>query len=102
MAQSTVALLCLGSLLACEDAVVVPNNHPASPFALSAPPIGVPPIQLIDVKTAKPSLAKERSQSTRRHESPTDGDSKRHRQRSSSEHQPSSTNGGAAHHPRPH
>ncbi len=47
MGESTIALLCVGSLLAWDDAVVIRCEHPASPFARPGPPIVVPRIQTL-------------------------------------------------------
>ena len=83
MAQGTLALLCVGSLLAWDDAKVVPCDHPASPFARSAPPIVVPPIEALGIEGVTPDLAEEAAQSAH-------------------QHQPSSTKGGAAQHQHQH
>ncbi len=93
MAQSTVALLCVSSLLTWDDAMVVPCIHPASPSARSAPLIIVPPIQALAVEGVTPDLAEEGSQSARRHQhAPATGSAGQHR------HQPTSTGGGTWQH----
>jgi hypothetical protein len=107
MAQSTVALLCLGSLLAWDDAVVIPCDHPASPIARSAPPIVVPPIQSLGVEGVTPDLAEEGTQSAHQHQpgSAKGGTAQHHHQPAAAkggarqhQHRPSSTNGGAQQH----
>jgi len=95
MAQSTVALLCLGSLLAWDDAMVIPCDHPASPFARSAPPIVVPPIQTLGIEGVTPDLAEEGAKQHEHKPSATKGGAAQH------QHQPSSTKAGAAQHHRP-
>jgi hypothetical protein len=53
------ALLCAGSLLARDDAVVIPCDHPASPFAQSGPAIVVPRIRSLGIESVRPDLAGE-------------------------------------------
>jgi hypothetical protein len=74
MAQSLVALLCVGSLVAWDDAVVIPCDHPASPFAPSAPAIVVPRIQTLGVESVTPDLA-EKGDSSAHHRQTTSGQS---------------------------
>lgn len=59
MAQTTVALLCAGSLLALDNAVTIPCDHPGSPFAQSGPAIVVPRIRILGVESVRPDLAGE-------------------------------------------
>jgi len=116
----TVALLCVGSLLAWDDAVVISCDHPASPFARSAPAIVVPPIQALDVEGVTPDLAEEGAPSRHQHKpaSTKGGAAQQHQPASAKggagqhqhqpgpakggaekyQHQPSSTNGGAQQH----
>jgi hypothetical protein len=89
MAQNTVALLCVGSLLTWEDAVVIPCNHPASPFAQSGPAIMVPRIRTLGVENVRPDLT-EGAHSAHQHQTAS-GESGRKQHR----HQPASTEGGA-------
>jgi hypothetical protein len=66
MAQTTVALMCgVGSFLVGGDAVVIPCNHPASPFAQSAPAIVVPRIKTLGIRNVKPSVTEEGASATR-------------------------------------
>src|SRR5215467_5860716 len=67
MAQNTVALLCVGSLLAWDDAVVISCDHPASPFAPPAPPIVVPRTQTLGIEAVTPDLAEEGAKSAHQH-----------------------------------
>ena len=105
MAQNTVALLCIGSLLTWDDAVVIPCDHPASPFAKSGPAIVVPRIRTLGVESVKPDLAGERAHSAHQHQTAS-GESgrKQHlRQRASTEdgaghRQAASAKTGARHH----
>jgi len=89
MAQNTVALLCIGSLLTWDDAVVIPCDHPASPFAKSGPAIVVPRIRTLGVENVKPDLAGEVAHSAHQHQTAS-GDSGRKQHL----HQPASTEGG--------
>ena len=92
MAQSAVASLCLSSLLAWDDAIVIPCDHPASPFARSAPPIAVPPIQTLGVEGLKPDLAEEGAKQHEHKPLATKGGAAQHHR------QPSSTNSGVHQH----
>jgi hypothetical protein len=65
MAQTIVALLCVGSLFAWDDALVIRCDHPASPFAPPAPPIVVPRIQTLGIGAVTPDLAEEGTKSAR-------------------------------------
>jgi hypothetical protein len=56
MLRNTVALLYVGGLLAWDDAVVLPCDHPASPCAQPAPAIVVPPIRRLGIGSVKPDL----------------------------------------------
>jgi hypothetical protein len=67
MAQTVVALLCVGSLLAWDDLVVIRCDHPASPFAPPSPPIVVPRIQTLGIEALTPDLAEERAKSAHQH-----------------------------------
>lgn len=64
MAQTTVVLMCAGSFLVGGDAVVIPCDHPANPFAQSGPAIVVPRIKTLGVKSVRPDLAEEGAGST--------------------------------------
>jgi hypothetical protein len=92
MAQSTVALFCVGSLLAWDNAVVIPCDHPASPLARSAPPIVVPPIQTLGIEGVTPDLAEEGAKQHEHKPSAAKGG------KAEREHKPSTTKGGAAQH----
>ncbi len=112
-------MLCLGSLLAWDDVAVIPCDHPASPFAHSAPPIVVPPIQSLGIEGVKPDLAEEgaRSAQQRRpaaakggaaehqHQLSTKGGAHQHQHQPSAkgaatqnQHQPASAKGRAGQH----
>jgi hypothetical protein len=88
MAQNTVALLCIGSLLTWDDAVVIPCDHPASPFAKPAPAIVVPRIRILGVENATPDLTAEGAHSAHHHHTAS-GESGRKK------HRPTSIEGGA-------
>src|SRR5215470_8657529 len=90
MVQNSVALLCIGSLLTLDDAVVIPCDHPASPFAKSGPSIVVPRIRTLGVENVRPDLTGEGAHSAHQHQT-VSGESgpKQH------QHQPASTKGGA-------
>jgi hypothetical protein len=90
MAQSTVALLCVGSLLTWDDAVVIPCDHPASTFAKSGPAIVVPRIRTLGVENVRPDLIGEGAHSAHQHQTAS-GESGRKQHL----HQPASTEGGA-------
>jgi hypothetical protein len=90
MAQNTVALLCVGSLLTWDDAVVIPCDHPASPFAQSGPAIAVPRIRTLGVENVRPDLTAEGAHSAHQHQTAS-GESGRKQY----QHQPASTEGGA-------
>jgi hypothetical protein len=91
MAQSIGALLCVGSLLAWDDAVTIRCEHPASPFARPAPPIVVPRIQTLGIEAVTPDLAEEGAKSAHQHKAaPVKG--------GGHEHQAPSANGGAGQH----
>jgi hypothetical protein len=90
MAQNTVALLCVGSLLTWDDAVVIPCDHPASPFAKSGPAIVVPPIRTLGVENVKPDPTGEGAHSTHQNQTAS-GESGRKQHH----HQPASSEGGA-------
>lgn len=90
MAQNTVALLCVGSLLAWDDGVVIPCDHPASPFAQSGPVIVVPRIRTLGVESIRPDLAGEGAHSARQPQAAS-GESGRKQD----QHQSASTEGGA-------
>src|SRR5216683_1596257 len=91
MAQSIVALLCVSSLLAWDDTMVVPCNHPASPLARPAPPIVVPRIQTLGIEAVTPDLAEEGAKSAHQHKA-TPAKVGQH------EHQAASAKGGAGQH----
>jgi hypothetical protein len=59
MAQNTVVLLCIGSLLTWDDAVVIPCDHPGSPFAKPGPAIVVPRIRIRGLENVRPHLTGE-------------------------------------------
>jgi hypothetical protein len=86
MAQNTVALLCVGSLLTWDDAVVIPCDHPASPFAQSGPAR----IRTLGVENVRPDLTAEGAHSAHQHQTAS-GESGRKQY----QHQPASTEGGA-------
>jgi len=65
--MNTVALLCVSSLLTWDDAVVIPCDHPASPFAKSGPTIVVPGIRTLSVEDVRPDLTEERAHSAHQH-----------------------------------
>ena len=68
MIGRTFALLCLGLLTAWADrpdGVVVPYNHPANPYARSAPPLVVPRILAPNVEDVTPEPAREESRPPR-------------------------------------
>jgi hypothetical protein len=90
MAQNIVALLCVGSLLAWDDAVVIPCDHPASPFAQSGPAIVVPRIQTLGVDSISSDLAGKGAHSAHHHQTPSGKSSRKQHQ-----HRPASTEGGA-------
>jgi hypothetical protein len=90
MAQNTVALLCIGSLLTLDDAVVIPCDHPASPFAKSGLAIVVPRIRTLGVENVRPDLTGEGAHSAHQHQTAS-GESGRKQHL----HQPASTEGGA-------
>jgi hypothetical protein len=107
MAQSTIALLCVGSLLAWDNAVVIPCDHPASPFARSAPPIVVPPFHTLGIEAVKPDLAEEAAKSAHQHKATSAkaaGAQHQHKAASAKggaaqhQHQPASAKGGARQH----
>jgi hypothetical protein len=90
MAQNTVALLCIGSMLTWDDAVVFPCDHPASPFAKPAPAIVVPRIRILGVENVRPDLTGEGAHSAHPHQTASgEGGRKQH------QHQPASIEGGA-------
>ena len=70
MAHTTFALLCVGSLLAWDDVVVIRCDHPASPFAPPAPPIVVPRIQTLGIEAVTPDLAEKGAESAHQHKAP--------------------------------
>lgn len=91
MAQTALALLCVGSLLASYDVVVIRCDHPASPFAPPAPPIAVPRIQALGIEAVTPDLAEEGGKAAYQHKvAPAEG--REH------EHQASSSKGGVGPH----
>jgi hypothetical protein len=107
MAQTIVALLCVGSLFAWNDVVVIPCDHPASPFAPPAPPIVVPRIQTLGIEAVTPDLAEEGAKSAHQHKAASaKGGAGEHRHQPASakarprqhQHQPSSTNRGEQQH----
>jgi hypothetical protein len=59
MAQTAVALLCVGSLLVWDDVAVVRCVHPATPFARPAPPMVVPRIQTWGSRPSRQTWLKE-------------------------------------------
>jgi hypothetical protein len=90
MAQNTVALLCIGSLLTWDDAVVIPCDHPASPFAKSGPAIVVPRIRTFGVENVRPDLSGEGADSAHQHQTASGESGRKQHQ-----HPPASTEGGA-------
>src|SRR5215813_9919320 len=88
--MNTVALLCVSSLLTWDDAVVIPCDHPASPFAKSGPAIVVPRIRTLGVENVRPDLTAEGAHSAHQHQTAS-GESRRKQHL----HQPASTEGGA-------
>jgi len=100
MAQNRVALLCVGSLLAWDDAVVLPCDHPASPFAQSGPAIVVPRIRTLGVARVRPDLAGEGTHSAHRHQAASgESDQAASAKMGAKQHQhrPVSTGGGSQH-----
>jgi hypothetical protein len=107
MAQSIVALLCIGSLLAWDDSVVIHCEHPASPSAQPAPPIVVPRIQTLGIEAVTPDLAEEGAESAHQHKAaPAKGGAREHQHQPASakarprqhQHQPSSIDRGEQQH----
>jgi hypothetical protein len=93
MAQTVVALLCVGSLLAWDDVVVIRCDHPASPFAPPAPPIVVPRIQTLGIEAVTPDLSENGAKSAHQHKAaPAKGGAGEH------EHQAAAPKGGARRH----
>lgn len=76
MIRSAVALLLFSFLGAChrqDDGIVVPLDHPASPYAQSAPPISVSPIQG-RAEDVRPDVGKETPASMQQPQAPSSGD----------------------------
>lgn len=48
-----------------QDSVTVPRNHPANPYARSAPPIAIPRLRGPDIKEIIPDPAREQPSSPR-------------------------------------
>jgi hypothetical protein len=90
MAQTAVALLCVGSLLAWDDVVVIRCDHPASPFAPPAPPIAVPRIETLGIEAVTPDLAEEGGKSGHHKAAAAEG--------TEHEHRATSAKGGAGQH----
>jgi hypothetical protein len=101
MAQSIVALLCVGSLLAWNDAAVISCEHPANPSAQPAPPIVVPRIQTLGIEAVTPDLAEEGAKSAHQHKAAVKGGQHEHEAASAKggggqhQHQPAPAKGGA-------
>lgn len=96
MAHSIVALLCVGSLLTWDEVLVVPCDHPASPFARPAPAIVVPQIQTLGIEGVTPDLAERKTKSTHQHKAASaKGGAGQH------QHQATSAKGGAGHQQQP-
>jgi hypothetical protein len=95
MAHTTFALLCVGSLLAWDDVVVIRCDHPASPFAPPAPPIVVPRIQTLGIEAVTPDLAGKGAESAHQHKAPPAKGGAREQ-----EHQAATPKGGAGGHQR--
>ncbi len=92
MAQNTVALLCIGSLLTWDDAVVIPCDHPASPLAEPGPAIVVPRIRILGVENITPDLTGEGAHSAHHHQTASGESGRKQHQ-----HRPVSTSGGPQH-----
>lgn len=59
MIRSAIAFLLFSLLAGCYrqgDGIVVPFDHPVSPYAQPAPPIAVPPIQGPDAEAIVPDV----------------------------------------------
>jgi hypothetical protein len=106
MAQNTVALLCVGSLLTWDDAVVIPCDHPASPFAQSGPAIVVPRIRTLGVENVRPDLTAEGAHSAHQHQTASGESGRKQYQHQAAsakmgarqhQHHPVWTSGGAQH-----
>lgn len=80
MIRCAFALLLFSFLAGCHrqgDGIVVPFDHPASPYAQSAPPIEVPAIQGSAEKVT-PDLAGQAPASTQQPPAPSSGDGGAH------------------------
>jgi len=102
--MNTVALLCVSSLLTWDDAVVIPCDHPASPFAKSGPTIVVPGIRTLSVEDVRPDLTEERAHSAHQHLTASGRSGAAQRQAASAkmgarqhQHRPVSASGDAQH-----
>ena len=78
MIRSAFALLLFSLLVGCYrqgEAIVVPYDHPADPYARPAPPIAVAPIEAPDIESVAPQIDETGTKSAPKMETPSPDES---------------------------